>query len=162
MALLDDWSKQGGVGASAFMYQEIKGAIESDPVLGAHQIEIYLQGSYANSTNIRVDSDIDVVVQSSEAFFFDYHENMTQWDRSIVNSMFPSATYPYGEFRHDVLQALSRKFSNLVHDGNKAIQVTVPNKVKVDVVPAFDYRLYTAPRIASREWHSWQRMVSDL
>lgn len=33
--------------------------------------EIYLQGSYANSTNVKFDSDVDIVVQLNSVFWSD-------------------------------------------------------------------------------------------
>ena len=64
---LETWSKQGPIISSSNTYQSIKNALEysSSPILDrikSGEIKIYLQGSYANATNIRGDSDVDIVV----------------------------------------------------------------------------------------------------
>jgi tRNA nucleotidyltransferase (CCA-adding enzyme) len=45
----------------------IRKAIAASSVLAAKQIDVFVQGSYANGTNVRQDSDVDVCVLYKEA-----------------------------------------------------------------------------------------------
>ena len=36
------------------------------------KIEVYAKGSYANETNVRADSDVDVVVENRDLYYFEY------------------------------------------------------------------------------------------
>lgn len=144
-ALLALWSRQGDDAASARTYQSIKAVIEADDALRRRSVEVYLQGSYANATNISGDSDVDVVVQSSVTFFPDYHREMPQYQRDALDRSFTPAEYVYSSFKQDVSRALRTAFPGRVHEGSKALKVdaTTLGFVNADVVPAFEYRLYT-------------------
>ena len=142
-ALLALWSRQGDDAASARTYQSIKGAIESDAALRIRSVEVYLQGSYANATNISGDSDVDVVVQSAATFQYEHHEQVSVIDRATIERSFNSASYAYSTFKEDVARALHRAFPARTQEGNKALKVAATRgQVNADVVPAFDYRLY--------------------
>ncbi len=142
--LLALWSGQGDDAASARTYRRVRAAIEASAALRGRSVEVYLQGSYANTTNISHDSDVDIVVQSSASFVLGYDTGLSLRDRQAVADSFPSAEYKYGSFRDDVRQALRVAFGNRVHEGNKALKVDAAlGHVNADVVPAFDYRLYT-------------------
>ncbi len=41
----------------------VKKALSEDPVLSNKSIEVFGQGSYANDTNVRLNSDIDINVR---------------------------------------------------------------------------------------------------
>jgi hypothetical protein len=71
-AQLATWSNQGGTANSMTAHKSIRFALEAlDCPIYGRDFEIFLQGSYKNSTNIRADSDVDVVVQSNEVFYTD-------------------------------------------------------------------------------------------
>ena len=121
--LLALWSRRGDDAASARTYQRIKAAIESHDALREREVEVYLQGSYANSTNIHDDSDVDIVVQSSASFYPGFDDNLTALDRKDIASEFSAAEYKYAMFRDDVGRALRNSFPRLVQEGNKALKV---------------------------------------
>ncbi|MDE0474505.1 MAG: nucleotidyltransferase [Gammaproteobacteria bacterium] len=141
--LLALWSRQGDDAASARTYQSIKAAIESDAALRIRSVEVYLQGSYANATNISGDSDVDIVVQSGTTFRPEYREQVLPYERVLLENSFGPAQYNYAAFRGDVARALRRAFPARTQEGNKALKVAATHgQVNADVVPAFDYRLY--------------------
>ena len=143
------WSRQGDDAASARTYQSIKAAIESDAALRIRSVDVYLQGSYANATNISGDSDVDVVVQSAATFQYEHHKQVSAIDRLTIEGSFNPASYAYATFKEDVARALHRAFPMRTQEGNKALKVAAtPGQVNADVVPAFDYRLYYR-----RDWH---------
>ena len=143
--VLATWARQGDVAASARTYEKVKAAIVASPLLRSRRVRVYLQGSYANTTNIRDDSDVDVVVQSSASFFYEPHENLSLVDWKRIQDSISPAEYRYDDFRGDVLHALRSAFPRLVEEGNKAIKVhATQGCVDADVVPAFDHRAYTS------------------
>ena len=144
-SLLTSWSQQGDISASARTYASIRSAIEADDVFSDRSVDVYLQGSYANSTNIRGDSDVDVVVQSSQTFFYRYDEQLSAWDREVISRSISPAWYDYETFRGDVLRVLQKAFSQRVHEGAKALKIDATQGfVNADVVPAFNHKLYVS------------------
>lgn len=73
-AQLQTWSNQGATSLSANTYNSIKTCIEGNNWNDDISFNIYLQGSYRNSTNIRGDSDVDVVVEFSSVFYSNKNE----------------------------------------------------------------------------------------
>jgi tRNA nucleotidyltransferase (CCA-adding enzyme) len=70
---LEIWSHQGAVTASKTTHESIRIALSANtsPIrqrVAAGGVEIYLQGSYKNDTNIRGDSDVDVVVELTATY----------------------------------------------------------------------------------------------
>jgi len=107
-------------------------------------VDVYLQGSYRNDTNIRGDSDVDVVVQSDATFFYDLNR-LREPVRSRVKASIEPAQYTWDTFRQDVLDALRNHFgAGLVVDRNKCITVAGAggSGIAADVVPAFTHHLY--------------------
>jgi hypothetical protein len=81
----------------------IRKAINASAKLSAQPIEVFTQGSYANRTNVRQDSDVDICVLYTGAFFPDY--SMSQGLNGAVLG-YSDATYPYPDFKNDVETAL--------------------------------------------------------
>ena len=100
--------------------------------------EIFLQGSYANNTNVRQNSDVDICVMYKNVF---YHE-MPQGYK--LGGNYSYSTLDYYDLRKMIKNALVRKFgSDRVQDKNKAIRI-LSNiyTTDADVVVAFQYRNY--------------------
>lgn len=61
---LDTWSKQGSVAQSRDTYASVKNMLDnSGSPYYLKSFESFLQGSYANDTNVYRDSDVDVVMR---------------------------------------------------------------------------------------------------
>jgi len=98
--------------------------------------EVYLQGSYKNNTNIRSDSDVDVVVQLDSVFM----SNLTEEQK--LRFGFTKATYSWRDFREDVKKALINYCdSSKVREGKKTLKVQTPY-LPGDVVVCIQYRKY--------------------
>ena len=81
--------------------------------------EVYLQGSYRNDTNIRGDSDVDLVVQLNSTF---YYSNLT--DEQKRRFRFTTARYRWEDFRNDVLRALREHYGpGRIQEGKKSLKV---------------------------------------
>lgn len=102
-------------------------------------IEVFVQGSYGNNTNVRSDSDVDVCVMLKDVFVVMLPENKVSKDYG-----FGTSNLSFKEFRCMIKRALDIKFgSTFVIDGNKSIKINENTyHVQADVVPAFQYRNY--------------------
>ncbi|CCH70202.1 conserved hypothetical protein [Phycicoccus elongatus Lp2] len=138
-----DWTAAGSDVTAKNTYSSIKRALAI--LESAYNVEIFLQGSYANATNIRADSDVDIVVMTKRTF---------QGSRSRLSSSqqarwdaLPAATFTESDLRAEVLSALSQYYGqSRVHSRNKCITVdAAPGYVDADVVPCLQYRHYPGP-----------------
>jgi tRNA nucleotidyltransferase (CCA-adding enzyme) len=101
---LDTWSRQGAVTTAKATHESIRNALTafSSPIrqmFADGSAEIYLQGSYKNDTNIRGDSDVDIVAELNTTFY----SNLTEQEKQYL-SLGP-AVYSLNQFRAGILQA---------------------------------------------------------
>jgi len=120
----------------------VKEAISDDPKLKGKSTETFGQGSYANDTNVRLNSDIDINVRYTGGFYYDLPNDKTKEDFGLGN---PSP-YSYAEFKDDVETALVNKFGrDQVERKDKCITILGNTyRVETDVVPTWNYRRYSA------------------
>lgn len=125
----------------------IRNAVDSHPAFENCAISVYAKGSYANNTNVKSDSDVDIAVQCNE---------MTYWDEESAGAH-PSGTSYSGiwtpdKFRSELNDALEAEFSDQVDSsGSTAFQIDSGSaRVNADVVPCFNYKYYmTSGRVRS-------------
>ena len=94
-----------------------------------------------NRTNVRQDSDVDICVLYTGAFFPDY--SMSQGlDGPLLG--YVDGTYTYAAFKNDVQAALIAYFGKeSVTRGKKAFDVHANTyRIDADVVPAFEHRRF--------------------
>jgi len=66
---LNRWSNQGAQETAIITHTQIQKVLNSDSSkIRGKDFEIFLQGSYKNDTNIRGDSDVDIVVMLKDTF----------------------------------------------------------------------------------------------
>lgn len=120
----------------------VKEAIAEDEKLKKKSTETFGQGSYANDTNVRLNSDIDINVRYTGGYYFDLPEDTTEKDVGI--DKIPASEYTFKEFKDDVENALVNKFSRSeVVRNDKCITIKGNTyRVKTDVVPTWNYRRY--------------------
>ncbi|KAA3645884.1 MAG: nucleotidyltransferase [Chloroflexi bacterium] len=141
---LETWSHQGAITNSATTYNSIKTAIESsNSLIKDRDHKVYLQGSYKNSTNIRGNSDVDVVLQLNSTFRSDLN-SLSEKDKSVYHSKYPDAKYNWPDFRRDVLSTLREYYgASQVTEGDKSIKIGASsNRLASDVVVCITYRKY--------------------
>jgi len=133
---LETWSHQGAVTTAKQTHESVRKALEAYDWPSDVQYEVYLQGSYKNDTNIRGDSDVDVVVQLNSTFF----ENLPEDQKRRFG--FRNASYEWQSFRTDVLKRLRNYYgSERVREGRKSLKVQTPF-LPADVVVCLQYREY--------------------
>lgn len=117
----------------------IKDAIDKSEYLKDKNIEIFIQGSYANNTNVKIKSDIDVNIMLKETFYTEYPEGNTNETYGFING-----TNTFSVFKKEVEKALINKFGREnIKVGNKSIQINSNTyRVEADAVPTFQYRNY--------------------
>src|SRR4051794_36770913 len=76
----------------------VRKAINASTKLAPKTIEVFTQGSYANRTNVRQDSDVDICVLCNDFFFADYRTAQGTLNDSTVGNV--SVTYSYSEFKN--------------------------------------------------------------
>jgi predicted nucleotidyltransferase len=146
MTALED-KLSGWTGPSSTTEQEkqertermIREAVKEHPAFDGVDLDIYAKGSYANNTNVKADSDVDIAVQCSECVY---------WDEATKGSHPSSSAYEGiwtpAKLRSDLEAALKKKFPGQVDtSGSTAFRIHSGSaRVDADVVPCFDYRYY--------------------
>lgn len=119
----------------------VRNAINSDEKLKKKSTEIFGQGSYANNTNVRLNSDIDINVRYTGGFYFDLPKDKKREDFGLNNP----TSYSCSEFKDDVENALVNKFGRSdVKRNDKCITIKEnSNRIETDVVPTWNYRRYS-------------------
>ena len=71
-AQLETWSQHGKTGQFTDTYQSIRGnLVDNSAPYPVKDVEVFLQGSYGNDTNVWADSDVDIVLKHNGAFYYD-------------------------------------------------------------------------------------------
>ncbi|BFK23792.1 nucleotidyltransferase [Massilimicrobiota timonensis] len=117
----------------------IKKAIQSSDEFDSLKYEIFVQGSYGNNTNVRVNSDVDVNVMLTSTFFTCYPEGKNDADYS-----FSEGTISYSDYKERVIRALKKKFgADSISLGNKSVKISSNSyRVNADCVISMQYRNY--------------------
>lgn len=136
---LSSWSRLGAQQGSASTYNSIKLALERHQWPFGMDHHVYLQGSYPNDTNIRGNSDVDVVVESQNVFYHNVPDDLRE-----KYGLTHYGSYTWSQFRAEVRRALANYYgSTRVGDGSKCIKVAGSgNRLNADVVPCNTYREY--------------------
>lgn len=117
----------------------IRQAIDSHEPLNNCSLKVFAKGSYANNTNVRTDSDVDIAVECTECQY---------WEESEKGNRPPSGPYKGiwtpAKLRAELISAMNAKFPGQVDSsGSTAIQINSNSaRVDADVVPCFSYRYY--------------------
>src|SRR6266852_2928569 len=106
---LETWSNQGATVTSAAAYTSIKAAL-ADPKSQVRHLnpEIYLQGSYGNTTNIYADSDVDIVVQYNSVY--DWNISALSEQQQLLFQALPKVSYTWKQFYVPVVESLQSYF----------------------------------------------------
>lgn len=143
---LDVWSHQGSVAQSKSTYNTLRSVLtDSEAPYHKRSFDIFLQGSYANDTNVYADSDVDVVICTSSVFY--YHiDRLSESEKANFHREHPgSAQYGLPDFKKEVVAWLRHHYGNAVREGNKAIFIKGDGPRRdADVLVCAEYRAYFA------------------
>ncbi|HEY0737192.1 MAG TPA: nucleotidyltransferase [Herpetosiphonaceae bacterium] len=131
----------------------VRDAINAHPAFKNRNIRVFLQGSYRNRTNVRMDSDVDICVLCMDAFVGDY-SHVPGVNASTLG--FINSPYKFDNLKKDVYDALVAKFGvKAVTPGDKAFDIKENTyRVSADVVPTFEGRLYYRDNLGQLRYHS--------
>jgi hypothetical protein len=144
---LETWSRQGAIVKSANTRNSIITALERFNWNGVKYIP-YLQGSYGNDTNIRENSDVDLVVELTSVCY----SNLTENEKKQLGLI--PASYRLVYFRWDVISALTAYYGSDYLDigGSKSLKVLPDdsnNRLKTDIVVCANYKYYDNLRVTA-------------
>lgn len=131
-------------------------ALSASDIISSNKYEVFGQGSYANNTNIRNNSDVDINVCYTSGFYYKLPDGVSSNELGLGNP----CTYSYSQFKNDVEVMLRAYFGSAqVIRKNKCIHVKGNTyRSEIDVVPTWKYRRYTD------RWGSYRegvRLFSD-
>jgi hypothetical protein len=120
----------------------VRAAIAGWSAFDACALSVYAKGSYANNTNVRTDSDVDIAVQCHEVLYWGEHTPGAHSAGAPYTGIWTPA-----KLRSEMSNALQAKFGGTVDSsGSTAFRVNSSSaRVDADVVPCFDYRYYSSP-----------------
>jgi len=136
---LENWTHQGAIITAKNTADSIRNALNSYNNWSDNiDYEVYLQGSYRNSTNVRGDSDVDVIVQLNSTFF----SNLSDSQKKVLGLI--PAIYTINDFKSDVLTVLRNYYGHKkINEGNKSIKLSpFSGRLPADIIPCCTYRKY--------------------
>jgi hypothetical protein len=63
----------------------VRDTIKAHPAFAGCSLSVYAKGSYANNTNVRSDSDVDIAVQCHEVLYWEEWEPGARGNSAILN-----------------------------------------------------------------------------
>ena len=117
-------------------------SLEMRSTSGSGKIKLFIQGSYANNTNVRTQSDVDIAVVQEDVFTTKYRSTISssQADSDYGFTVVPTSLK---SFKDEVEECLRYKFSSDVERKNKSVKVNGNTYRKdADTVPCKRYRDY--------------------
>ncbi|WP_328813539.1 hypothetical protein [Rhodococcus sp. NBC_00297] len=123
--------------------QQIRAAL-NDYVPLSGKYRVYVKGSYANNTNVRLNYDVDVAVEYTGYFYSDLCFDLQGHDDSEVGVYASDDTYSREDFKRDIKAALINTFgSDAIEIGKIAYRVREDKTtLPADVVPSWEYRRF--------------------
>ena len=98
-------------------------ALEMRSVSGTRKVRLFIQGSYANNTNVRTQSDVDIAVVQEDIFTTEYRPSTSAYPQSDKDYGFYTASPVEKSFKDEVQECLERKFGSDVERKNKSIKI---------------------------------------
>ena len=140
---LQQWANHVDPTASEQTHRAVRAVLERHRWPSEMTYDLYLQGSYKNGTNIRSDSDVDVVMELTSAFEPDMSA-LGEHDRHALAASLRPAPHGLSHFRDEVLDALRGAYGgHAVSLGDKAIRIAAAGlPLAADVIACIQYQRY--------------------
>ena len=152
---LETWSHQGKTGQFTDTYNSIReNLLDASALYPLKNVDIHLQGSYCNHTNVWADSDVDIVLCHTGAFYYDI-SGMSQADQDLFKADFSvDAVYGYSSFKQDAETFITGLYNDVVL-GKKALQIPGnQSRRNADVLVCQQFRRYYSYRPGAHGYHS--------
>jgi hypothetical protein len=143
---LETWSNVGSQTQSKDTYATIRNALDDKKAPYAGSVEIFLQGSYGNDTNVfGKESDVDIVILCDRSYFRDL-SRLTPTELAAYEAVTSSGTpaYPFATFKADVIKILNGKFgADVDTNSKKALKIKANGgRRSADVLVCQEFRRY--------------------
>lgn len=103
---------------------QIRKALAAYEPLKGKPYRVYVKGSYANNTNVRLNYDVDIAIEYYGYFYADLCFGLEGEDKSVVGLVDSSDPYKRADFKADVLAALKTAFgTSAVEEGKIAYRI---------------------------------------
>lgn len=86
--------------------------------LDEFKYNIYLQGSYKNSTNVTKSSDVDIIVELTSVYYSDI-SSLNESQKSKYELQRNKSKYRFSDFKNSVQTALVKSFGESNHSKKK-------------------------------------------
>lgn len=142
---LETWSKHGSTSQFTDTYKSIRGnLLDASAPYPLKDVDVFLQGSYANDTNVHGDSDVDVVLKHSGAYYYDLSDLPADHKARYEREHSGTASYGYTQFKSDA-EGFIKRLYNGVQVGKKAVYVPGKNSRRnADILVCQQFRRYTS------------------
>lgn len=128
-------------------------AIKAHPAFAETNIRVYAKGSYPNNTNVRLDSDVDIVVENQDCVYYEFF----QCDEPPQGTMTPyTGDWTPELWRREVTNAIVNCFGRSDVDTSGKVALVISEKPgsrpSADVIPSFTFYRYdrTDQSVANR------------
>lgn len=141
---LEVWSHTGADTGAKMAYDRVKNILSSSNFSKKSEVDIFLQGSYANTTHIRADSDVDVIIRLTTVINSDI-SRLSELQKQ-EHSKLPNSTYGHYELRQELVSVFKSILGHQnVEEHKKCIRLNLGDSyLSVDVIPCLSYRVYRA------------------
>lgn len=142
-AQAETWSRQPDSAKAQRTHEAIRAVLRGGrSKIRDRDFTDFLQGSYRSDTNIRGDSDVDIVARLNETFRHETSLLGPFWAEQ-QKARFSPPTYSFEQFRVDTFETLHDAFGDAVTLRNKCIEVAGRDgRLNADVVTCLEYRRY--------------------
>jgi hypothetical protein len=139
---------------------EIKSALAKYEPLKGRPYIVYVKGSYANNTNVRLNYDVDIAVEYQNFFDYDMEFGLKGKTLADVGAQVSTDPYTREDFKTDIRAALVAAYgSSAVKDGEIAYRVRQKKTtLPADVVPCWLYRRYDGTGFNGPIYHEGSRV----
>lgn len=143
---IETWANQGSVTKAFNSHHKLRDTLDETgkSIIKKKDIRysMFLQGSYVNNTNIRGNSDVDLVVMLTSTFNSN-KDSLSPRDKEAHDRTYSVASYQFKDFKNDVYMTLVNKYGyEKIETGSKSIKVKMDGDWWADVVPVTLYRKY--------------------
>jgi hypothetical protein len=149
---LETWANQGAIVTAQATHTSIRTALSLYNWPDGIRHDEYLQGSYRNNTNIRGDSDVDLVTELTSTFW----SNLTEEEKREMG--ITPASYTWSDYRSDLIHALRDYYGDGLIDtsGSRSVKVLPSSgRLHADIVVAGQYRHYSNMRLIAQGIIFW-------
>jgi hypothetical protein len=124
--------------------REIRDALAAYEPLRGRPYRVYVKGSYANNTNVRLNFDVDIAVEYHGFIYSELAFDLKGQPDSVVGLVDSDDPYTRDDFKVDIRGAVDMAFGKSgISEGDIALRIREgKTTLPADIVPSWEYRRY--------------------